>query len=493
MIADNEPVLVGWATVTQRIEDPLVAAEPLELMIRAARNAVARAGAPALGAAVDRIYTPRGRWDYANPGEPIGRAIGAARTTNILTTVGVLQQSLFGDACRRIRDGESQIALVVGGDCGYRLQRAAAGKVDLPKSDQSTEPDIVMAPSEELRHPAELRVGLKMPVGLYAMVHSAVHAAAGRDHATLARHAAELFNRLSEGVVGNPDAWVREPVPIEEIMTPGPRNKMQAFPYTRMHCSNWSVDQAGALIFCSAGKARELGIPDTHWIYPRASAESNHMVQVSRRAELGRCPGARIAGERALDDAGLTVDQIGLIDLYSCFPVAVELFAAELGLSTDRPLTVTGGMPFGGGPYNNYVLQSTCRMADLLDRDRPAPGAPARHGLVSSVSGIVTKQGFGVWSTEPGEGFAFADVTDEVARTMPTREVAMDHEGEAKVAGCTVVHERGLPPRAIVIADAPDGRRVVAQSHEPQAMAAAERGLVGAGVRVADGHLFEVA
>src|SRR5690606_27749788 len=147
-------------------------------------------------------------------------------------------------------------------------------------------------------------------------------------------------------------------------------NPMQAFPYTRNHCSTWNVDQAAALLLCSMGRARELGIPQSTWIYPLASVESNHMVAVSARAGLAECPGARITGRAALKAAGLATADIDLIELYSCFPLAVQTYAEGLGLSLERDLTVTGGMPFAGGPYNNYFLQATCRAAELLREGR---------------------------------------------------------------------------------------------------------------------------
>ena len=62
----------------------------------------------------------------------------------------------------------------------------------------------------------------------------------------------------------------------------------------------------------------------------------------------------------ALDAAGIAADDLGLIDLYSCFPIAVEVAAKGLGIELDDPrgLTITGGLPFFGGPGNNYSLHA---------------------------------------------------------------------------------------------------------------------------------------
>jgi acetyl-CoA C-acetyltransferase len=262
---------------------------------------------------------------------------------------------------------------------------------------------------------------------------------------------------------------------------------MQAFPYTKLHCSTWNVDQAGALLFCSTRLADELGIADEKRIYPVASTESNHMAQVSTRADLAACPGAGIAGRAALDAGELDIADVDLVELYTCFPVAVETYAAELGLPLTRDLTVTGSMAFAGGPYNNYVLQSTCRMAQLLREGR------GRHGLVSSVSGVLTKQGFGLWSREPGRnGFVLRDVSDEVARAIVTKPVTESAGGNASIAGYTVLHERGKPPRGVAIVDVDDARTVV-QTEDPPLVARMEsEELCGARVRLGDAHSFDM-
>src|SRR5690606_33429505 len=127
-------------------------------------------------------------------------------------------------------------------------------------------------------------------------------------------------------------------------------------------------DQAAALLLCSAGRAQALGIPPERWVYAWAGSESNHVVPVSARADLARCAGAQLAGRAVLEAGRLQVRDVELVDLYSCFPIAVEMTAHEIGLPLDprRPPTLTGGMSFAGGPFNNYVLQSTCRMAELM-------------------------------------------------------------------------------------------------------------------------------
>ena len=464
--AQRMPVLVGIGIATRREEDARRALEPLSLMLEAVQAAAHDSGNNAVLAAVQHIAVPRGRWTYRNPAGAIARHIGAPHATTVLSSVGVLQQSLLGDACARIARGEAHTTLVTGADAGYRLLRAQLAGLDLLDTQQDDEPDVFIAPKDELRHAVELRAGLKMPVGLYAMMESAYRARHGWSVSDHRDRLAALYARFSAIAAANPHAWHREAYRAAQIRDAAARNPMQAFPYTRLHVSTWNVDQAAALLFCSAARADALGIPRSQWIYPLASSESNHMVPVSARAELSHCPGARIAGHAALEAANLTIADIDLVELYSCFPVAVETYAEALALPVDRDLTVTGGMPFAGGPYNNYVLQATVRAAELL-RQRG-------HGtaLIGSVSGVLTKQGFGLWSTQaPATEFKHADVSAAVAAAMPTVEVLADYNGHARVAGYTVMHGRDSAPRGVALLDTPAGQRVLATSEDAQLIA----------------------
>jgi acetyl-CoA C-acetyltransferase len=456
---DRTPVLVGIGTATQREDDFRCAFEPMDLMLQAVRAAGADTGSAGTLAGTQWIAVPRGRWRYTNPAGEIARSLGATGARTVLTSVGVLQQTLIGEACGRIARGEAHTTLVAGADTGHRLLRAKiAGERASERSEQGA-PDDFWQPKEELRHPVEIRAGLNMPVGLYALMESAFRHARGWGLEEHRDRLAKLSVQFSAVAADNPEAWSRRTVQAEEVRESGPRNPLQAFPYNRFHCSSWSVDQAAALLFCSVSQARTLGIAPERWIYPLASTESNHMVAVSARARLDECVGARVAGRAALDHAGLRPEALDLTELYSCFPIAVEAYAQALGLSLNGPLTVTGGMNFAGGPYNNYLFQSTARTARLL---REGHG---RSALVSCVSGVLTKQGFGLWSREPGPGFLQQDFSEEVARELATLPVIEEHQGPARVAGCTVLPEAEGRLRGLLLVDTPQAQRVLAWTH----------------------------
>ncbi|MBP8925279.1 MAG: hypothetical protein KBG75_05460 [Pseudomonadales bacterium] len=456
------PVLVGIGIVEQREKDPVRAHEAITLMSDAVRAAGVDAGADTLLTGAERIYVPQGLWSYADPARMIARAIGAMNVTTVYARVGVLQQALIGDACRRIASGEIGGAIVAGGEARYRHLQAEIGGIQAPETPCTDTPDETLTPQEELQLPQEINSGLGyMPVGYYAMIESAWRAARGWSVDEHRDRMAAMYSRFSEIAQQNPHAWKRARVAPDTIRNAAAGNPMLAFPYTKLHNTSWNVDQAAAMLFCSAARAEALGVPRERWIFPRSSTESNHMLAMAERPQLHRLPGARIAGLRALELAGLDSTQLDLVELYSCFPIAVELYAEELGIPLERDWTVTGGMPFAGGPLNNYVLQSSCRMVELL-RERPGSS-----GLVSSVSGYLTKQGFGVWSTEPGpRGFGFADVSAQVAAQMQPLTVNAEANGEGRICGYTVMYHQAQRVCAVALLDMNDGTRSVANSHD---------------------------
>lgn len=457
------PVLVGVGVAAQRVEEPAKALEPLDLMLQAVRRAGADAGGTHVLAAVQRIAVPKGRWRYRNPAGAIAQSIGAPGATTVMSTLGVLQQSLINDACARIAAGSLDAALVVGGDASYRMQRAKLQGLRAEERQQTDDPDELLQAADDLLHPVELAAGIRLPVALYALLSSAWRAEQGLNADQHQQSMARLYAGFSRVAATNPAAWTRHAYDPEQIAQASERNPMQAFPYAKLHCSALNVDQAAALLLCSVRRANELGIPRERFVYPWAGSESNHVVPVSARAELAQCTAARLAGQAVLDRCGLKASQLDLVDLYSCFPIAVEMVAQALGMPLDpqRPPTLTGGMSFAGGPFNNYLLQATCRM---VERMRAGDGS---IGLLSCVSGVLNKVGFGLWGRVPGPGpFRAVDVSGEVVSGTAVKSVVEGYAGPGRIAGYTVVHERGAPPRALVLADTDTGARTLAWSDD---------------------------
>jgi acetyl-CoA C-acetyltransferase len=478
------PVLVGAAAVSQRAEDPREAKEPLALMAEALERAADDAGSRALLARADGVRIPRGFWDYPDPGRALAERFGAARARTCVAEIGVLQTTLLGGAARDIAEGRADVVLVAGGEARHRAQRAQQLGVPAPLARlPERAPDEVLRPHAEIVSPLEVRAGLAAPVSQYAVIENALRCAEKQALAAHRDAVAELQARASRVAAANPAAWDRAAHGAAEIRGPAPGNRMLAFPYTKLHTSQWNVDQAAGLVLCSLEAARALGLDEKRFVYPLVVADANHMVPLAARPALWRVPGFAHAGRRALAHAGLEADALGPLELYSCFPIAVRAQARELGIDETRTLTVTGGMTFAGGPLNNFVLQALVALAERLRAE------PERPGLLTAVSGILTKQGVSLWSARPPErGFAFLDVSAETAADQPPRALVEDAEGPARAVGYTVLFDGERAARTAFVCELPDGRRTLAASDDPEL---AERGtreeLTGRALRLAGG------
>jgi acetyl-CoA C-acetyltransferase len=462
------PVLVGVGAVQQHIEDYECALEPVALMEQALRNAAVDAGSMQLLSLADEILVPKSLWSYTDPGRLLAASLGAHSATTLLAEFGILQQSLLTRACQRIKDGDADVILVAGGEARFRALCAGKAGVEAFETPQNgAEPDITLQPQDEMWSSVESDSGLGMPVGYYAILDSALRYKQGLTVDQHRDQMASMYARLSELAADNPDAWSDQVVSASHIREHSAANRMLAFPYTKLHNSQWNVDQAAGLILCSAGVAETLGIERSKWVFPQAFTESNDMSVVASRKDLGASPGFRVAGQVAMTLAGVDFNDIRFCELYSCFPYAVRVQLEEFGLNLNRDVSVTGGMTFGGGPLNNFALQATVKMAQLLRKN------PAETGLVTTVSGLLTKQACALWSANPGvREWSCADVTDQVREQSDVCEVVSNYTGKGSVAGYTVLHQGSDPWRAVAVFDLPDGQRTVAYSEDPAMMEA---------------------
>jgi acetyl-CoA C-acetyltransferase len=466
----RSPLLVGISQLEQRVDDPLAGDEPLEMMIAAVRLAARDAGSSDLLARADAVCVTRGRWRYANPARVVADRIGASRAqTASVPFGGNMVQAALNRFAREIATGARDLVVMTGAEHGRSQARARKQHTKLSYSDAPGEADLTMGPELEMVHEAEIARGVVPPVMMYPIFENALRHARGESIEAHRIRISELWARFNAVAVENPHAWIQKPLSAEEIRTPSSSNRMIGFPYTKLMNSNDSVDQAAALIVCSVEAARRAGIPRERWIFLHAGTDAHDRPMASHRDNLYSSPAIRIAGSRALELAGTSAEAVDHVDLYSCFPSAVQVAAAELGLSLERPLTVTGGMTFGGGPLNNYVMHSIARMAEVLRAD------PGSLGLCTGNGGFLAKHAFGVYSTEPPkQGFRYANPQSEVD-ALPGREVVTDYEGQATLESYTVRFGQEDPEVGHAAFLLPDGRRTWANTEDLELAAAMTR------------------
>ena len=466
------PVIVGVGQVTNRPDRGDTEVEPIELMARAARAAEADSRGTGALAALDSVRVVKMlSWRYRDPGTLLARRIGATPRQSLYSTDGgQTPQAIVNRTAVEIAAGDLDVALLCGGEAWRTRQRyRQAGEVPpWTPLDESVPAAETFGADLDMVDAAELARGLLLPVQFYALFEVALRAAAGRSPEEHRAHLGRLWSRFSEIAADNSNAWLRKVMTPEEVVTPTPDNRLIGYPYTLVMNSNNNVEQAAAVLLCSAEKADSIGVPRDRWVFPLAGAEANDSAHVSHRIDLCSSPAIRSAGRALLSAVGVGVDDIGPVDLYSCFPSAVQIAAAELGLGTDRDLTVTGGMGFAGGPWNNYATHG---IATIVDRLRAEPGA---IGLCTANGGLTTKHALGLYSTEPPAQPFQRLVTQDEADAAPRRDVvADDHAGPITVEGYTVMHGRdGSREVGFVAGLLDDGRRAWCSATDPELLAA---------------------
>lgn len=484
------PVLIGAGQFVHRATGLDDALDPCALMCEAIRSAATDAG-------LTRVPNPDSvrvvgllSWRYGDPAWVVANQLGLSpRETAATTMGGNSPQTLVNGTAMEIQRGELDLAILCGGEAWRTRMRARKAGVELewPKSAPDQMPRL-LGEDLEMNHPSERARGIVMPVQVYPMFETAVRAAAGRTVEEQQTLSSELYAKFSEAAAANPYAWLRDVKTAEEIRTPSATNRMIGFPYPKYMNSNNDVDMGAALIMCSVEKAEALGVPRDRWVFPHSGADCHEHNYISNRWSFAETPAVELGGRRALELAGVGIDDIEIIDLYSCFPSAVQLGAQSLGISLDRQVTRTGGLAFAGGPWNNYVMHAIATvMNDLRDR----PGA---KGLVWANGGYATKHSFGVYSTTPPVSFQHAHPQDEVD-AMPRRELAEPAaaQGTATVEAYSVMFARdGEPETALAACLLADGRRAWGTSTDAALAAAMCEGeWVGRTVELdAEGTLF---
>jgi acetyl-CoA C-acetyltransferase len=310
-------------------------------------------------------------------------------------------------------------------------------------------------------------MGSAFPVNTYPLFENALRARDGRSLEDHQQRLGRLFAPFTEVAARNPQAWFPTARSAEELITVTDQNRMISYPYPKYLNAIMEVDQSAGVLIASVKKARELGVPEDRWVYLHGCADASDLWYPLQRQNFHSSPAIRLTGQRAFAMAKIGLQDVNFIDLYSCFPVAVEVAAEELGVALDDPrgLTVTGGLPYAGGPGNNYAMHS---IAVMMQKLRAEPGA---YGLVTANGWFLTKQSVGLYSTKP--------VEDEWAREDPKaiqaeidalpHPVIVEHpEGRATIETYTVQHSREGPRLGIVIGRDEHDRRFVANTPSDQ-------------------------
>ncbi len=468
--------LIGAAQHTVRDGQ---ACEPLVSWAQRAREATAVAGSESILAQIDSLQVVYCQsWPYDDPVGRLAAALGADPRHRLYSGIGgTTPQVLVNDTAAAMRRGELDLALICSAEALATVRAAKKRGEGLPWSHRKSTPFPWEPP-----HASELDHEVVQAWETFPLWDTARRARRGATLADDAAEAAALMAAMTSVAAANPHAWRREVLDAATVGTPTADNRYVGWPYTKHEVAVMDVDMSAALLLATREKADALGVGEDRRIYLSGWGYAEDPATVAERADMSCSLGMAVAGRQALADAGLSLSQISGFDLYSCFPSSVRLSCDALGLALDdsRGLTLTGGLPYAGGPASGYVTHSIAAAYDLLSGGHG-------HALITGVGMHMAKHVAAVWSAEPPNAVAGQRDTESGAQAtgQPRYPVLTAWSGPATVAAYTVAHGRdGAAERGLVVLDTAEGR-ALARVYDTDLLADAEsRELVGQTVRV---------
>lgn len=493
MVDPRTPVVVGVGQFTERIDDAgYRGMSAVGLATEAVRAALADTGADvaAVAGAIE-VFAGLRQFEICTPftDPPLGASdnyvrsvatrVGADPARAILEPIGGNgPQKLVTELGGAIAAGDVEVALILGSENGSTLKtfagRAGASEATGEDFDKPDHSERVGGQLEDRGYGFEQYMseytathGLTGAPVQYGLLDNARRARLGLGVDEYRRAMAELFAPFSSVAAKNPFSSSPVERSVEEIVTVTDENRMICDPYPRLLVARDTVNQGGAVLVMSVGAARRLGVPEDRWVYVRGHADQTEQDLLDR-ADLGVSVSAKQAVAEALRVAGIGIDDVATFDLYSCFPFPVFAVCDEFGLAPDDPrgLTLTGGLPYFGGPGNSYSLHA---IAETVAKMRDEPGA---FGLVGANGGVMSKYSVGVYSTAPADWIAdrSAALQDDI-RALPKVPVTRHADGAAIVETYSLRYDWPVRTGIIIGRLDSDGSRFLAMTTDDELVA----------------------
>lgn len=411
-INPRTPVIIGVGQYQMDVPEDLSSASgPIEITARAIEVAVKDSGVSDIASRIDRLTSIRLFGDSGpvfpcpfgtstNMPLSIAKVAGVRASTLIYSKLGGEQpQVQIAETARALQQGDAEVAIVCGGEAIANMKAASRQGVSLdwsddPKIEDGAEfidhgfvfSDLPIAP-EEMRH------SLINAIMVYAMMETARRLRLGLSVEDYQKRIGKLFEPFSKAAAQNPYSMFKDHMTASDIARPSDTNPMIASPYTKAMVAKDGVNQSAAVIMTTIGKAKALGIPEENWVFLNGYAKGEEPL-VSNRADIDRFPVLETLLENTLSAVGLNQSDVSEADFYSCFPIVVFSATEVMSQTKVKTYTLTGGLPFFGGPGNNYSLHAIAEMVKALR-------GTDKYGLIHANGGVMTKHAIGIYSTHP--------------------------------------------------------------------------------------------
>jgi acetyl-CoA C-acetyltransferase len=470
-ITDNMPVLVAASQVVDRLGPQNRRLDPVALAAEAVQESLKSLGVPNVERHVDQVMVMRTFVDSVPDRikpllAPFGFSDQFARSVaneanlehvhaRYATAGGQSPQQYTAKACSAIARGDAQMVVLCGAEAigTMRAHQRSGEALDWSASPVGESSDDGMGLEDQFV-PALAAHKVIAPIDIYPLIEHRKRNSRGLSRANYRSYLGRVLAPLAEVARVNPFAMFERVPPASEITELSERNRAVGDPHLKSMVAKDGVNQSAALVVMSYGLAAALGLQERA-VFLRGFAEATERALLERE-DLSTSPALRWSYAKALERAGLEAADIDAFDLYSCFPVAVIEAMEALGIDVDdhRPTSLTGGLPFFGGPGNNYSMHGIASAVTSVQSGRYS------DVLVGALGGHLSKHAVGVYSRSPG-------VADPLSHELDFKEGGNSIALASEFSGAAVIETfvvKSIPEgqwlAVLAINDA--GQRVVA-------------------------------
>ena len=447
---ERKVVVAGWGQITQPKELNQTAQDPMGLMTQASNRAAEMMVSKKVLTYLDGIMVVRTlSHHYTSPAEQLAQKLGAKpKFTHVSGIGGNSPQTLINIAAGMVARNELDSVLIAGAEA-YVQRNNTEKRVEsalfrgIPKDYPGD--DIIGSSSLENQH------GIEHPMQGFPLFETALWAASGLDLQTYLIQIGKMWSKFSKTAANHPYAWSKTFRTPEEIITPGPTNRPVAFPYTKFMNSFVTVDQGAAIILMSEDTSKKYSQNNKQTVYFLGGgyAEDRQRFMIEK-SDFTSCPPLKAAVEKALARSHMPLDNLDCFDLYSCFPCAVSIAKKMIGIADNdpRPLTLTGGLGFFGGPGNNYSLHGVATLAEKISIGEKS------NGLITALGWFMHKHAAGVYGSEPSKGeIKDYDIKDQINCLAGDEPVIIKDQvnGHGTIETYTVIYAGNHEPSYVVL------------------------------------------
>ena len=442
-----------------------VAPHPAALMVEMARAALADAGIDDVGLVDGVACIETVSWTYPDLGAEVAAGLGCRPGIRRLSVPpgGTSPQDLLHQVAA---DGSLHCVVITGAEA-VRTRRRVGWRGTPEGWPARAEGGSIWGDQAPFSTPLEQRHGLSAPIQAFPLYENAMRAAHGRSFEEQRTIAAELLARNAAIAADNPHAWFRDAPDAEAIARVAPDNRMIAYPYTKRMNAILDVNQAAAIVVVSSEFAEEHGLVERSMAVLGGAGGVDAWNPIERTTYRESTVMNRVVA-LALRRAGLEARDIDAADLYSCFPSAVELGLTALGTDhhDPRPVSLTGGLAFAGGPGNGYVVHSMAAALEHIRANRDHRVLVTGIGMANAKhAATVLASATRVPPSATGEVSYRENFETEAATVEPSP------TGPATIVTYTIDHDReGRPSNVVLLLDLDDGRRTIANASDPAEM-----------------------